>query len=316
MKILHITNAYPIEKYSAYGIFIKEQIDSLNGLGFTNDVFFINAREKGKIEYLRCINKIREESSNYDLVHCHHEYSATSFLFSGSRKPYVLSILGDIVNRKRHLDKIMFNLHKIFSKRIIYKNNLQDRCRKLLYLPNGVNTDLFRPLDKNESKKNLNLPIYENYILFVTAGGIDNKIKRYDIFVKVVENLNNKGCNLTPLILSGVDRLNVPYYYNSSELMLMTSDHEGSPNAVKEAMACNLPLVSTDVGNVRVMLNNCNGSYVSSSNSIDELTRLCMTSLGSGNNNNNGRNIIFEQKLDINSVAERLRNLYLSTLKI
>lgn len=49
MKVLHITNNYPTEKFPIFGIFVKEQIDSLTELGVENEVFFIKGREKGKI---------------------------------------------------------------------------------------------------------------------------------------------------------------------------------------------------------------------------------------------------------------------------
>jgi hypothetical protein len=61
MKILHITNNYPTTKHPIFGIFVKEQIDSLNTLDFKNEVLFINGREKGKFEYLRSIFKIRKK---------------------------------------------------------------------------------------------------------------------------------------------------------------------------------------------------------------------------------------------------------------
>lgn len=60
MEILHITNNYPTENHSIFGIFVKEQIESLTKLGIENEVFFINAMEKGRIEYLKSIWLIRE----------------------------------------------------------------------------------------------------------------------------------------------------------------------------------------------------------------------------------------------------------------
>ena len=67
MKVLHITNNYPTPNFPIFGIFVKEQIDSLSALGVENEVFFINGREKGKLEYVKSlqIKKIFERSTRY-----------------------------------------------------------------------------------------------------------------------------------------------------------------------------------------------------------------------------------------------------------
>ncbi len=89
MKVLHITNNYPTNEYPIFGIFVKEQIDSLTELGVTNEVFFINGREKGKKEYIKSIFRLRKFLNNkkYDIIHCHHAFNAVRFILSGySRK--------------------------------------------------------------------------------------------------------------------------------------------------------------------------------------------------------------------------------------
>ena len=55
MKILHVTNNYPTKNFPIFGIFVKEQIDSLIDLGIDIDLFFINGREKGPLEYIKSI---------------------------------------------------------------------------------------------------------------------------------------------------------------------------------------------------------------------------------------------------------------------
>lgn len=78
MKILHITNNFPTKQYPVFGIFVKEQIESLSKLGVANEVFFINGREQGKKAYWRAIKDLRSKLKNgdYDLLHCHHSFSA------------------------------------------------------------------------------------------------------------------------------------------------------------------------------------------------------------------------------------------------
>ena len=55
MKVLHITNNYPTPNLPIFGIFVKEQIESLSKLNIDCDIFFINGREKGNFEYLKSI---------------------------------------------------------------------------------------------------------------------------------------------------------------------------------------------------------------------------------------------------------------------
>lgn len=308
MKILHLTNAYPTEDYSSYGIFIKEQIDSLNGLGFVNDYFFVNAREKGKLEYLRCVPEIRKIIKNYDLIHCHHVYTTVPFLLSFSGRPFILSLLGDIKNRKKTTDNILLRVAINRAEKIIYKNTMPDPHLKMIHIPNGVNTDIFRPINKEQCKRELCLESGKKYALFVSAVGTENKIKRFDRFKEILKILVGKGLYLDPLVLSGVERGKVPLFYNSSEILLLTSDHEGSPNAVKEAMACNVPVVSTDVGNVKEMLDGVSCSFVSSSKRPDEMADIVVKALSS--EKREGRDIILEKKLDINSTALKIKHLY------
>ena len=78
MKVLHITNNFPTKQYPVFGIFVKEQIDSLSNLGVSNEVYFINGREFGLKAYWSSIKKLRKKlkSSDYNILHCHHSFSA------------------------------------------------------------------------------------------------------------------------------------------------------------------------------------------------------------------------------------------------
>src|SRR4051812_32452881 len=91
MKVLQVTNALPIPSHPIFGVFVKEQIDSINQVpGFTSDTFFINAREKGKAEYIRATVELRSKLKDYDVIHCHHVFSAIVVLAARSKKNKVL----------------------------------------------------------------------------------------------------------------------------------------------------------------------------------------------------------------------------------
>lgn len=305
---------FPYDNNKTYGIFVKEQIESLNKF-CNNDVYFINAKIFGFLEYLRSIREIRALVKDYDLIHCHHQFAGISYLFSFSffNKKSILSILGDIKQRN-FINKFCFYASYRFFDKVIFKNEIPFGNSSFVLLPNGVNPDFFKIIPQFEARAKLNLSNDLIYVLFVSNGSLDNPIKRIDLFKGVVNLLNSssKQYKFMPLFLSGVERDLVPYYYNASNFMILSSDHEGSPNAVKEAMATNLPVISTSVGDVHFLLNGVSNSYLSNENTIESLYSLCLKL--SYFNRSNGRDCIFLKGLDINTSSYLLFNQYKSCL--
>ena len=224
MRVLHITNNYPTNKNPIFGIFVKEQIDSLKKY-CKCDVFFINGRERGKLEYLYSIFKLRKilNKKKYNVIHCHHVLSYIVFYLSfyKSKSKIILSYQNDPSN-EFGIPLFNFICKKVDS--IIFKNNtMKYYHNNVHYIPNGVNLDFFTEFDKIESKKKVGLDIDKKYILFVSSNFIRNQ-KRYDIYKKTVNILKTIDSKFEELLLINQDRENVPFYFNSSELHLLTSD--------------------------------------------------------------------------------------------
>lgn len=312
MKILHVTNNYPTETSPIYGIFVKEQIESIQELGIECDVFFINGREKGKIEYIRSSFRLRKllQKEQYDVIHCHHSFSFLSLLFSGvsSLFPTITSFQSDPYDE---CGKFLFKLIYKYSNIIIIKNNsTKVKGDKIIYQPNGVNLNFFTPLDKNNSKIKLGLDLNKNYILFVDSNTLRNT-KRYDRFCEVMRILKEdyKLDNISELTMINVKRHLVPTYFNACDLHLLTSDFEGSPNSVKEALACNISVVSTNVGNVlelQSLLGNIDISYNNNPNKIAYLVYKRLNAKQC----TDSRNLFTKHRLDIKSVAENIIAIY------
>jgi glycosyltransferase involved in cell wall biosynthesis len=178
------------------------------------------------------------------------------------------------------------------------------------YQPNGVNTNFFKPIPKEECIKKLKLRSDKRYILFVSSNFIREQ-KRYDRFQVVLSILKSKYklFDIDELKIINTERTLVPYYFNAASLHLLTSDFEGSPNSVKEAMACNTPVVATDVGNTRELLSGVDGSYVSSSKDPEKLAELAYRAL-TNQEIINSREKLIEKKLDIESVAKNIVLIY------
>lgn len=311
MNVLHISNNYPTARNPIFGIFVKEQIESLNKIGINNDVFFINGREKGKSEYLRSILTLRKKLRNntYNIIHCHHALSALCLILSGRSKSnkVVVSFQNDPIDE---LGRWLYYWIKKHTCAWIFKNNSKFIGDEFsFYLPNGVNTKLFYPIDKIKARKKLELKFDKIYILFVSSNFI-RKQKRYDRFNETIQILRDKYNyeNIEEVKLINVQRDKIPLYFNAVDLHLLTSDFEGSPNSVKESLACNTPVVSTNVGNVAEIIDKLVGSYVSGDKNSAELARLVDQALKEGKTN--GYDRIIELKLDINSVAFKLKDIY------
>jgi glycosyltransferase involved in cell wall biosynthesis len=311
MRILHITNNFPTLNFPIFGIFIKEQIESLNKLGAENEVFFINSREEGKGAYLRSLWKLNRllKHNRYDIIHCHHSFSGVIFMLSGKwhNTRRLLSYQSDPRNEG---GRLLFRLLYIFFNRIILKNKPEENnLQKIAYLPNGVNTSFFVPMDKNQCKEKLGLDKSKRYVLFMDSYN-RRPCKRIDRYSKTLSILREKylHVDLEPLVLTNTARSLIPAYINASDLHLLTSDFEGSPNSVKECLACNIPVVSTPVGNVGDLLHEVEGSSVAGSFNPEELAELSDSSLSL--KVINSRDSIARKGLDIEAVAHKLLNLY------
>lgn len=119
---------------------------------------------------------------------------------------------------------------------------------KTFIIPTGTEIDLFSPMDRSECKKALSLKESKDYISFASGGG--RSLKRPDLAKLVTDTLISKGYELELLEIWNTPHDLVPKMLNASRLVILTSDREGSPNIVREALACGIPVLAFDVGDV------------------------------------------------------------------
>ena len=101
-------------------------------------------------------------------------------------------------------------------------------------------------------------------------------------------------------------RHEVNFLLNACDLLLMTSIREGSPQVIKEAMACNCPIVSTEVGDVKDIIGNTKGCFITSHDPIDVAKKIQLA-LDFGKRTNAREKI---KHLDINIIADKINNIY------
>ena len=127
-------------------------------------------------------------------------------------------------------------------------------CRwKVKVIPSGIDLAFFRPVGKNETRRSLGWGEDERIVLF--NSGLSPNVKRLDIAEESIRATKGLIGDVRLVVLRGdVRHDEVPLYLNGADCLLLTSDYEGSPDIIKEALACNLPIVSVDVGDVRERL--------------------------------------------------------------
>jgi glycosyltransferase involved in cell wall biosynthesis len=131
---------------------------------------------------------------------------------------------------------------------------------KIRLIPCGIDMDRFKPLDQRECRERLGWSTDAFHILFASSAG--DPVKRPQLAQAAAERLARERNGVQFRVLSGVPNCEVPLWLNASDVLLLTSRHEGSPTIVKEALACGLPVVSVPVGDVPERIGNITGCYL------------------------------------------------------
>ncbi|KQZ17966.1 hypothetical protein ASD47_10960 [Caulobacter sp. Root1472] len=322
--MLHITNAFPYAEVPEYGVFVKEQIDSLDRAGVETKVLFMNGRRDGKSAYTKGVSDIRKAAANYDILHCHHLYSgfATALAFTG--KPVVLSFLNDWLHemdgvKSEMARKLGCGFGVRWADRVIFKSPVPAALGgsdRYLNLPNGVNATQFRIIPRQEARARLGLSPDAVYVLFVSSKDKNRAQKRYDRFAATMDIVRetNPGKQIEELVLVNQPRERVLDFFNSADLHLLSSDFEGSPNSVKEALCCGTPVVTTDVGNVKEMLEGVPNSYVSSSTEPQTLAELVQKVVSADVDREAVRDGFLAKGLSQEAIAQKLISVYEETI--
>ena len=276
MRVLAATNMYPTAEDPGFGAFVADQMEWVSRCGVDVTIEFIDGR-RGKVEYLHGLRRVRRRAvrDRFDLVHAH--YGLVGFLASFQPLPLVVSFCGDdllgtpdgtqgitpMSRLQRSLSRYAArHAHEIVCKSEELRASLprrRDRSRAHV-LPNGVDISRFRPGNRAAARQRLGLDPSERLVLFPHTPRVARK--RLDRAQAAVAALERRGVAARLWIVQGVPHLQMPDYYQSADCLLLTSEQEGSPNAVKEALCCDLPVVSVEVGDVRKWIVDGSGSVI------------------------------------------------------
>ena len=207
---------------------------------------------------------------------------------------------------------------------IVKSTNLADVLRPKIrvpisVLPNGINLEVFKLLEnRDELRSRFGWQPKEFVILFSIRRGNSKleAVKNYPLAEEVISILKaDEKSSVRLEIISNKTHQQMNELFNAADCLLLTSLHEGSPNIVKEAMGCNLPIVSVNCGDIQERLISVENSFVSAAYDANELAQLCL-SVREASRRSNGRDVITTQGLDSLSVAESLLRLFSSLSEI
>ncbi|WP_236039674.1 glycosyltransferase family 4 protein [Haloarcula salinisoli] len=251
-------------------------------------------------------------TAEYDIIHVNSGLVAPLGLLQPQR-PVVLTLWGDdlLGDRLGGYQPAITKFCAEQSDRVIVRSQeMKDAlpCDATI-IPSGVDVSKFRPIDSTEARDAVGWDTTARHVLFPYPP--QREKKRYPLAKRTVETVNRSFDETVRLQqVYDADHDEMPLYYNAADVLLLPSLREGSPNTVKEAMACNLPVVSTDVGDVRERLGPVSNSHVCSDDS--QLAEAIRSVLDSGERSD-GREYVEGVRLE--RMGERILDIYESLLE-
>ena len=307
MKIL-ILASYNKNRYAP---FIVEQAEALAKQGCQIEWFGVQG--KGLVGYLREIPRLRKQIKSFcpDVIHAHYGLSCLLANMTTRSVPVVSTYHGSDINlpKVRKFSKIAMRLSawNIFvSKRNMALANAEEG-KKCSLMPCGVALSEDQLQSKESARRALGWGASEKKVLF--AGAFDNAVKDPELAKRAIDELKSKVADVELIELKGYTREQVNTLMCAADCLLMTSKSEGSPQVIKEAMACGCPIVSLDVGDVAEIIDGVEGGYVVSSRDPKEIALALQRALAF-EGRTNGRQRIEELQLTNEQVARRIVEIY------
>ena len=286
--------------------FILEQADALKDAGC--QIEYYGLQGKGLNGYLKNLPTLKRKIKEFrpDIVHAHYGLSGL-FANLQRRVPVVTTYHGSDINDPKVLrfSKMAMRLSawNIFVSRKTLE--IVRLYEKYTLLPCGVDMSDLQMTNKTEARQERGLDANKRYVLF--SGAFDNSVKNASLAKKTIALLQDDNVELREL--KGYSRDEVTLLMCAADVFFMTSYTEGSPQVIKEAMACGCPIVSVDVGDVKERLDDVAGCYVAKTREPKELADLLRVSMAF-EGKTKGRERIMADGLDNRSISGKLMEIY------
>ena len=285
MRILVVTNMWPTPDHPHFGSFVRDQVTALRRLGLMVDVFFTDPK-KSRAEYamrLKALRRVFAERT-YDVINAQHTYCVIQIRAATmGLKPKQTLVLtsheGEILGPKTSPQPRLSPRHWVWLKRlavrfvdrlIVVNPELAARLRytgPCSVIPPGIDLQRFAPMDPKSAKDKLNMPNEQPFVFFPSDPSRPGK--RHDLFLDAVARITQP---VNVRAAGDIPPDQMPTYLNAADVVVLTSVYEASPMAIKEAMACNRPIVSTRVGDVAELFDGLDGHFLSTWDPVDIAT--------------------------------------------
>ncbi|HEV8510103.1 MAG TPA: glycosyltransferase [Gemmatimonadales bacterium] len=319
-----VTSDWPTPGIRWTPTFIKRQAEFVARAGVNLEVFpFLG--EKNPYNYVKAWARLRRRlrTERYDLIHA--QFGQSGLLALPKRVPLVvtfrgsdlLGIVGDGDSGYTRAGRLLQKASRFVAQHadavILVAPHLAghvETSAPVHVIPSGIDFTLFRPIPQGEARQQLGLdvPPGERLVLFV--GRPNQARKRYPLAQQSVELLNAR-MPARLVVAWKVRHEQVPLYMNACDALIFTSMQEGSPNVVKEALACDLPVVSVAVGDVGDRLKGVEGCELCDDDQPATIAAALERVLARGGRVD-GRSAV--RHLDETLLTERVLDVYRSVL--
>jgi glycosyltransferase involved in cell wall biosynthesis len=257
MRALVVTNMYPSAQEPARGSFVRDQVEALRRLEDLDLELFTFA-SRGISSYRRAARDLRRRYGRvrFDVVHAHFGLTLWPAL-AVKADAHAVTLHGtDLVHPRSRAITLaglpFMDLVAPVSEQLADLLPARAVRGELAILPCGVDTGRFRPIDRTDARRALGLDEEGQYLLFPADPARPEK--RYERAVEVAGDV--------PLLtLGAVNPENVPLWVNASNAVLVTSERESFGLSMLEALACEVPVLSTPVGIAPEVLAGLEGAY-------------------------------------------------------
>lgn len=308
MNVLLVHSGNAVANSSDY-TFVHEQGEALASLGV--NVFFFAVKGKGIRGYLSSLAALKNEVEKHhiDLVHAHYGFCGALAVLQ-RRVPVVVTFHnGETLTTQGKIISSMaarFSAHNVFVAQHIH-DKLYFIPGGYSILPCGIDLNQLPLLEKQAAVREMGLPEDRPNILF--GGSFSNDRKNYPLAKEAIDLL---PFPVNLIEMKGFSRSQVNKLLCGCDLFLLPTKSEGSPQVVKEALACNCPIVATAVADIPQLLEGVKNSFTTGFDAREIALRIEMILKDGGRSD--GRSIISERRLDNPQVAESLLGIYESVL--
>jgi glycosyltransferase involved in cell wall biosynthesis len=306
-------------------VFARRQAEALVARGIIVESFYLQSRTSPSLLLAEARRFLQvRQAFRPDVIHAH--FGTVTGLFTvlaAGRTPVMITYRGSDLNAvptarglRSLLGRALSQAAALGASRIVcvsskLRARLWWRRDKVTVLPSGVDTNMFRPVPRDEARRQVGWTDEAPVVLF--NAGHEARNKRLDLAHAAMEQVQKSLPLARLVVLQGdVAPARIPLFLNAADCLLVTSDSEGSPTVVQEAIATNLPVVSVDVGDVAERLRGISQTAIAPRDPR-ALASALLEILRRGNRSN-GRLRIGE--IDSLHIAGELAHLYLETVAL